>query len=243
MALIRGYSPLKTSENLWFSDVPRGYRKKSVAWNRVNETFTSCFSWNQCSQLFCGTHRKDLIFILEALLSALISLIVDENDKCMDICNDDCERSPVNCEDIKTCTKRYSSCGENTSFFKICMHIRSVRVIPQKLLRSRDFIIISKSIKVLVTSLFRTYCVLLFDETHEFYGINMLFSPRVIMNFVLHFPFRFFVLQVLLSFAWIFENNMTCTHFSKFSQLTPKSTWQVDLSFYLKNFSTLCGSY
>ena len=25
--------PLKTSENLWFSDVFRGYQKKSVAWN------------------------------------------------------------------------------------------------------------------------------------------------------------------------------------------------------------------
>ena len=27
--------PLKTSENLWFFDVSRGYRKKPVAWNRL----------------------------------------------------------------------------------------------------------------------------------------------------------------------------------------------------------------
>ena len=32
---------LKTSENLWFSDVFRGYRKRSVAWNELKKLFTA----------------------------------------------------------------------------------------------------------------------------------------------------------------------------------------------------------
>ena len=32
--------PLKTSENLWFSDVFRGYRKRLVAWNWISQQFS-----------------------------------------------------------------------------------------------------------------------------------------------------------------------------------------------------------
>ena len=35
MSLISFDTPLKTLENLWFSDVFRGYQKRSVAWNRL----------------------------------------------------------------------------------------------------------------------------------------------------------------------------------------------------------------
>ena len=38
--------PLKTSENYWFSDVFRGYRKRPLAWNRL--TF----------KLFVGIYRR-----------------------------------------------------------------------------------------------------------------------------------------------------------------------------------------
>ena len=32
--------PLKTSENLWFSDVFRGYQKRQLAWNRLTTQMT-----------------------------------------------------------------------------------------------------------------------------------------------------------------------------------------------------------
>ena len=35
--------PLKTSKNLWFSDVFRGYRKRSVAWNGLIISFWEYF--------------------------------------------------------------------------------------------------------------------------------------------------------------------------------------------------------
>ena len=37
---------LKTSENLWFSDVFRGHQKRSVAWNGLN---ILNYNWNTCS--------------------------------------------------------------------------------------------------------------------------------------------------------------------------------------------------
>ena len=39
MPLISFYAPLKTSVNLWFSDVFRGYRKRPVAWNGLRNVF------------------------------------------------------------------------------------------------------------------------------------------------------------------------------------------------------------
>ena len=35
--------PLKTSENLWFSDVFRGYQKRSVAWNELMGKFVAIY--------------------------------------------------------------------------------------------------------------------------------------------------------------------------------------------------------
>ena len=43
--------PLKTSENIWFSDVFRGYRKRPVAWNRLrskNKYFTKSWLPERC---------------------------------------------------------------------------------------------------------------------------------------------------------------------------------------------------
>ena len=39
MPLISFDNPLKTSENLWFSDVIRGYQKRSVACNGLTNNF------------------------------------------------------------------------------------------------------------------------------------------------------------------------------------------------------------
>ena len=35
MSLFSFHTPLKTSENLWFSDIFRGYRKNLLTWNRL----------------------------------------------------------------------------------------------------------------------------------------------------------------------------------------------------------------
>ena len=50
--------PLKTSENLWFSDVFRGYQKRSVVWNGLTE-------WFPCQN--CYKNRSDKNIMLTCL--------------------------------------------------------------------------------------------------------------------------------------------------------------------------------
>ena len=49
--------PLKTSENLWFSDVFRGYRKRVVAWNMLLKMFY-VGSINSVMSLLSAKHNK-----------------------------------------------------------------------------------------------------------------------------------------------------------------------------------------
>ena len=51
---------MKTSENLWFSDIIRGYQKRSVAWNFV--TKTSKKSEFGFSFLVRDTNGRNIIF-------------------------------------------------------------------------------------------------------------------------------------------------------------------------------------
>ena len=53
--------PLKTSENLWFSDVFRGYRKRPVAWNGlIRKSIKVCLSVEFCIKKL--SHKNDWIF-------------------------------------------------------------------------------------------------------------------------------------------------------------------------------------
>ena len=46
------YTPVKTSENQRFSDVFRGYRKGTLAWNGlIKIPWYSCFIWHKCGKL------------------------------------------------------------------------------------------------------------------------------------------------------------------------------------------------
>ena len=45
------WCPLKTSENIWFSDILRGYQKRSVSWNGLNSRSNSEMS----NKIYCNT--------------------------------------------------------------------------------------------------------------------------------------------------------------------------------------------
>ena len=50
--------PLKTSENLWFSHVFRGCRKRPVAWNELTGNTKKQYPEVFCKKIFLKIHRK-----------------------------------------------------------------------------------------------------------------------------------------------------------------------------------------
>ena len=50
--------PLKTSENLWFSDIFRGYRKRPVAWNGLTQIRLLPFVNLEFLQLLVGVFEE-----------------------------------------------------------------------------------------------------------------------------------------------------------------------------------------
>ena len=64
--------PLKTSENLWFSDVFMGYQKRSVAWNEFNNnnsinniSINNNISNNNNISININIKRHKLLFFLQ----------------------------------------------------------------------------------------------------------------------------------------------------------------------------------